>query len=134
MLQKISWTFSANVISAAVKWLLLVVIAQILTPIDVGDYALALAIASPITLFANMKLRSLYVTSKEEDFRSFATVRNIVFACSLVILMGLSFFYDAWLIVLLVGISKLLDCTSDLLYAVPHKAQEMKKNCVTRTV
>lgn len=127
MLQKISWTFSANVISAAVKWLLLVAIAQILTPIDVGDYALALAIASPITLFANMKLRSLYVTSKEDDFRSFATVRNIVFACSLVILIGLSFFYDAWLIVLLVGISKLLDCTSDLLYAVPHKAQEMKK-------
>lgn len=127
MLRKISWTFSANVISAAVKWLLLVAIAQILTPTDVGDYALALAIASPITLFANMKLRSLYVTSEEDDFHSFAIVRNVAFLFSLLVLIGFCFFYEEWMIVLLVGISKLLDCTSDLLYAVPHKEQKMKK-------
>lgn len=129
MLKKISWTFTSNLVTAFVKWLMLIMIAKWLTPADVGVYALALAITSPLALFANMKLRSLYVNAEAAHYHAYSVARNIVALFSFIALLLLAFFayHDAWLIIAMVGLSKLFELVSDFMYALAHRAQDMAR-------
>lgn len=129
MLKKISWTFTSNFVTAFVKWLMLIMIAKWLTPADVGVYALALAITSPLALLANMKLRALYVNAEAPHYHAYSVARNIVAIFSFVALLLLAFFayHDAWLIIAMVGLSKLFELVSDFMYALAHRAQHMAR-------
>ncbi len=129
MLKKISWTFTSNLVTAFVKWLMLIMIAKWLTPTDVGVYALALAITSPLALFANMKLRSLYVNAEEANYRAYSIARNIIALISFLGISLLAFFayHDTWLIIAIVGLSKMLELVSDLMYALAHREQDMAR-------
>lgn len=129
MFKKISWTFTSNLVTAFVKWLMLIMIAKWLTPADVGVYALALAITSPIALFANMKLRSLYVNAEVANYRAYSIARNLVAFFSFTILIVLAFFIyrESWLIIAAVGLSKIFELVSDFMYALAHRAQDMAR-------
>lgn len=127
MFQNISWTFLSNMILAAVKWLMLIVLAKWLSPADVGYYALGLAVASPLTFFANMKLRALFVSANTPHYTAYASARNIVGFVSMLILFAISYvlYPDAWFIIVLIGATKMLDLVSDFMYALPHRHQHM---------
>ena len=127
MFRNISWTFLSNVMLAAVKWLMLIAIAKWLSPIDVGYYALGLAVASPLTFFANMKLRALFVSADTPYYTAYASARNIVGFVSMLILFALSYivYPDAWVMIMLIGGIKMLDLVSDFMYALPHRHQQM---------
>jgi len=128
LIKGLSWTFFANLIVSFTKWFMVIIIAKVLTPGEVGIYTLAFAISAPITLFANMKLRSLYVTSDINNFGEHMYGRNITSIFSLFILIIISYIlYPAYFtIILLVGISKILDLQSEMYYALPHKNEDMK--------
>lgn len=128
MLKKITWTFSANMVTALVKWLMLVVIAQYLTTYDVGAYALALAVTSPIMLFANMKLRSVYVSDVTPNYRAYTIARNGVGLFSLlVIIIIVAIFYPSFMaVIMMVSVIKGMELISDLMYALAHRAQRMR--------
>lgn len=127
ILKNITWTFSSNLFSAISKWLVLVIIANILSPLEVGIYSLAFAISAPITLFANMKLRSLYITDKSPDFFNYVSGRNILSGLAIILLLSISIiFYPSYiLIIMIVGLSKILDLQSDIYYALPHNVNDM---------
>lgn len=127
MSRNISWTFLSNIVLASVKWLMLIALAKWLAPTDVGYYALGLAVASPLTFFANMKLRALFVSADTPHYTAYATARNIVGLIAMLILFVIAYvlYYDAWLIIVLIGMSKMLDLVSDFMYALPHREQHM---------
>ncbi|WP_010288438.1 lipopolysaccharide biosynthesis protein [Kurthia massiliensis] len=129
MSRNISWTFLSNIVLAGVKWLMLIALAKWLAPTDVGYYALGLAVASPLTFFANMKLRTLFVSADTPHYTAYATARNIVGVIVMLILFVIAYvlYYDAWLIIILIGMSKMLDLVSDFMYALPHREQHMAR-------
>lgn len=125
--RNVSWIFSANLIVSLAKWIVLILIARILTPEDVGVYSLAFSISAPITLFANMKLRLLYITEDNNDFGNFYYSRSIlnVFTFIILLVVATLIYPEYFYIINLVGVMKILDLQSDLYYALPHKKTDM---------
>ncbi|ANU20079.1 hypothetical protein BBI15_07550 [Planococcus plakortidis] len=127
IIKNLSWIFFANIFSALGKWLIIILIANRLSPVEVGVYSLAFAVSAPIILFGNMKLRSLYIT-REENIEDYILIRYFM---SLVVLFLLSvisyiFYNQYFIIVFLVGLAKILDLQSDIFYAVPHKKNKLE--------
>jgi len=56
------WTFAGNAVYALCQWAAVVCLAKLGSAEMVGEFALALAIAFPITFIANLQLRVLFVT------------------------------------------------------------------------
>ena len=63
-----SWVLSSNLLYGASQWGVLVVLARFGTPSIVGDFALGLAIAAPIDMFARLQLRSIFVTDASRRY------------------------------------------------------------------
>ena len=122
LIKNISWIFTGNLFSAFTKWFILVLIARILTPIDVGAYALAFAVTAPITILLNLRLRSLVVTDKHLNFSNYIYIRNITsyVAVLLLFLIGLIFYPKYIFLIILVGLNKLYDLFSELYYSIPQ--------------
>jgi O-antigen/teichoic acid export membrane protein len=57
-----SWTLAGNIVLAACQWGVLAYLAKTSTSTAVGDYALALAIVSPVLLFSHLGLRTVQAT------------------------------------------------------------------------
>ena len=71
----IAYTFVGNMVGAFIKWLLLILIVRFTNPEMVGYYTFAIALTSPVMLFANMRLRLRYVV---EDDLYFKDLKNYV--------------------------------------------------------
>lgn len=127
LFRNISWTFTANLIVSLIKWLIIVIIARLLTLEDIGAYSLAFAIGAPITLFANMKLRSLYISEEKNSFSDYINARNLLSIFSFIVLLIIAIFIypQYFYIILLVGAMKILDLQSDMYYSLPHKEEDM---------
>ncbi len=64
-----SWTLAGMLVYAASQWGMLVAIARLGSPGMVGQFALGLAVCSPVILLANLELRAILSTDARRDFR-----------------------------------------------------------------
>lgn len=127
MIKNLSWTLVGNVFYSLVKWLILIMFVRSLTGEEVGMYSLALAISAPLFLFANMRLRTVYVVSDNNNFRELLILRYLVIIISLIIISIISFLWlnQYFWVVLFVSLIKVAEMISDLLYALPHKENNL---------
>lgn len=127
VLKNLSWIFFANLFVALVKWLFIIFIAKNLSPTEVGVYTLAFAVTAPIFIFFNFNLRSLYITSENNNFYDFLFTRNLLNIVALIFSIAVAYLiYPNYLIIiLLVCLTKYLDLKSDLYYAIPHKENNL---------
>lgn len=116
----IVWVFVGNVVYALSQWLILVVLARMGTPEMVGQYAFAVALASPIMLAANLYLRAIAATDARGEFGiiDYWTLRLITTFFGMLLILLIAGYGNfghttAWLIAI-VGGSKALDALSDL--------------------
>src|ERR1700722_7457738 len=58
-----SWTFVGNIIYSACQWAILVVLAKIGNAEMVGQYGLAMAVATPILALSTLQLRAVLTTA-----------------------------------------------------------------------
>jgi O-antigen/teichoic acid export membrane protein len=127
------WTLGGNVIGTGCQWALIVLLAKLASPEIVGEFALASAVAIPITLFANFQLRVLYVTdvSNRYSFQESLGLRfilcciavvGIVIACMLARYDGPTTF-----VILAVGIAQLPDLVSDSYYGLFQRDERMDR-------
>ncbi|MFC3420033.1 lipopolysaccharide biosynthesis protein [Salinicoccus hispanicus] len=125
--KNISWVFSANLIIAFLKWLVLIMIANLLTPKDVGVYSLAFALSAPLAMFMHMKLRSIYVAGNNVDFSSFSKTRDFLTIISVLVLVIIEVLFSTSMsyVILLVGLIKIFDLHSEIYYAIPHKSEKL---------
>src|SRR5688500_18644573 len=63
-----AWTLTGNIGYAACQWGMLVLLAKMGSTEMVGQFALALAILTPILGFTNLQLRSVQATDARRDF------------------------------------------------------------------
>ena len=64
-----SWAFVGNIVYAACQWGMLIVLAKLGSPGQVGQFALGLAVTAPVMMFASLDLRLLQATDALEQYR-----------------------------------------------------------------
>lgn len=129
MIRSISWTTLANIVLALAKFSMIWLIAKELSPYSVGVFTLATAVISPIMLFANMKLRTMYVKSiNENNIFLFIRTRTTVSIFSFIVITIISvvFFSNIWLIFICIALMRVLDLYADLLYGELQKKDQLK--------
>lgn len=126
-LKNIAYTFIGNIISALVKWLILILIVRLMNPEMVGFYTFAIALTSPIMLFSNMRLRIRYVV-EEIDFNDLMKIRYILDVISMIIILTITYLFlnDYFYVVILISLTKVLDLSSELYYGILQKVENFK--------
>lgn len=125
-INKLKWVFFSNIYSSISKFLILVLIAQILTATEVGIYTLGLAITAPITLLFNMKMKSIIITEKNPNIDKFKKIRffSNCFAIFILFLISWLFYKDYIGVLIIIGFIKILDINSEFYQSLPNKNKD----------
>lgn len=128
MKKKLSWTLIGNFSNSFSKWIILIIFINFLTTYDTGLYTFAFALTGPFILFANMRLRIIYVVSELENFNDYLVTRIITNICAMFIISLIAFiFYENYLyIIIMVAFIKSIELISDMLYAVLHRQNKFE--------
>jgi O-antigen/teichoic acid export membrane protein len=133
-----AWTLAGNIVLTGTQWVSVVVLAKVGSTEMVGHFALASAIATPITFLANMQLRVVYVTDTEQKYpiAQIVGLRLVlaVIAAALTIcvckLVGYGLYVT--MLTLLVALAHLVDCISENIYAVMQRAERMDQIAISQ--
>ncbi len=132
-----SWTFAGNLVAAASQWGLLVALAKLGSPRIVGQYALGLAIATPVMMLANLQLRGIQATDtkKRYAFADYLGLRLLTSALAFATIAAIVFSYglgpDTAALVLAVGIAKVLEAASDVLFGLFQQHERMDRVAIS---
>ncbi|MCC6945868.1 MAG: oligosaccharide flippase family protein, partial [Thermomicrobiales bacterium] len=129
--QNFSWNLLGNVIYAACQWGMLIVLANLTSTEEVGDFAFAIAICTPVILLANLQLRTLQAT----DFAGHAHVgeyftlrlftTTIAFFAIVVLLVAIGADRYTATLVLAVTVGKCFDAISDICFGAMQRIERM---------
>ena len=92
-----------------------------------------LALTTPVQIFFNLSLRTVYVTYRgdEHSFGTFWRLRLLSLIPAGILVLGLAFAFgndgQAQLVILLVAIAKMAESASDMLYALPQRVNQMDR-------
>lgn len=127
----VTWTLAGNFGYALCQWGLLVSIARLTNPEAVGLYALALSIAAPVMMFANLNLRTMQATDthREYAFSGYFGVRLVTTILALAII-GLVLVVAGYsrataLVIIFVGLAKAAESVSDIYYGMFQQREQM---------
>jgi O-antigen/teichoic acid export membrane protein len=115
-----SWTFVGNIIYSGCQWGMLVVLAKVGNPEMVGQYGLAMAVATPILALSSLQLRAVLTTDVREKvpFGEYLGFRLVTTLLSLLIIGAVPFVMhyrrDSAIVVLIIGVGQALETLSDL--------------------
>lgn len=86
------WTLAGNVLYAAAQWAILIILAKWGTPELVGEYALGIAIVTPVLMLANLQLRTVLMTDVrlEQGFVQYLGFRLATTAGVLLFIAGMA--------------------------------------------
>ena len=132
-----TWTLVGNVVYAGCSWAMLVVLAKLGTPVIVGQFALGLAVTSPVIAFACLQLRAIQATDARREylFRDYFGLRLIMIGIALVVICGIVLvsLYDLELAmtILVIGLGKAVDAISDVIYGALQQHEKMDRIAVS---
>ena len=115
-----SWTFVGNIVYSGCQWGMLVVLAKVGNPEMVGQYGLAMAVATPILALSSLQLRAVLTTDVREKvpFGEYLGFRLVTTVLSLLIIGAVPFVMhyrrDSAIVVLIIGVGQALETLSDL--------------------
>lgn len=124
------FSFVGNAVFAASLWGMLIVLTKLGSPADVGRYALASAIATPVLVFANLQLRSLLIadTAGEHPFGEYLGVRLVLLPLGMVVLAAVALLgYDAAQVaaILAFGLVRLVEGISDIFHGLAQRRERL---------
>lgn len=132
-----SWMTAGRAIYAASQWLLLITIARLTTPEVLGDFTYALAVTSPIIIFAQLNMRAFMATDAKGEFLfwDYFATRLAAIALALVaisiIAISSNLTSTAALLIVLVGSYKAIEAISDLFYGVLQQHEAMSQIAIS---
>jgi O-antigen/teichoic acid export membrane protein len=128
-----AWTLAGNLTYALCQWAVIVLLAKLGNTEMVGRFALALAVAYPITFMAHMQLRVIYVTDLEDKYPA-GEVLGLRLLLSVVAIAVLTIVcavagYNAPItkVILVVGLAQLVDCISENYFAITQRHERMDR-------
>ena len=128
-----SWVLSGNVIYSACQWGIVILLAKLGSAADVGVYALGMAVAAPIVLFANLQVRTLLASDVRDEFRfgQYMAFRLISLAGAFLIIAALATWTTSDALrraaIMLVGFAQVLEYVSDTYYGMMQKHGRMDR-------
>jgi len=129
----VSWTFVSNAIYAVCNWATLAVLAKLATPQIVGSFALGLAVTAPVIQFSNLQLRTIQATDAQRQylFRDYFGLRLAMLVFAQIIVAGIVIFSsykpELALIILIIGLDKMADAVSDVIYGLLQQHEQMDR-------
>lgn len=125
-----TWTFLGNVVFAASQWGILVVLTKLGSAAEVGRLSLATTVATPLVVFANLQLRSVFVSDAQGrfPFRDYLGVQLLLAPLALVAVVGvgLAGYSGAQVTaIVLYGIGRVIDGVGDVFYGLEQKRERM---------
>jgi O-antigen/teichoic acid export membrane protein len=130
-----SWTFAGNVIYGACQWGMVMVLAKLGSPEQVGQFALGMGICAPIWLFCNLHLREVQATDarRECGFREYLALRlsTALLAILAIALIAFAAGYSREMAVILIVIGFLrgLESLEDIFYGLLQQHERMDRIC-----
>lgn len=124
-------TFAGNALFAASQWAVLSLIAKLGGNEMLGQYALAVAVATPISLFSHLNLRAVLATDvgHTHPFGDYLAVRlattGLGLAAIVAVALGCSYAWPAPAVILLLGLTLGLDNLSDIYYGLMQRRERM---------
>src|SRR5215471_7389453 len=138
-----SWMFVGSAIYAAGQFVTLVLLAKLVRPEMVGQYALGLALVYPVMLFTNLQLRAVMTSDAhyQVSFGNYLGLRllttSLGLAASFVITQSLRFDWNLTAVVLMVGVAYGVETISDVYYArlqLHDRMAEIAKSLIARAL
>jgi O-antigen/teichoic acid export membrane protein len=118
-----SWTFVGNSIYSACQWGALVALAKLSSPVIVGQYSLAVAIAMPIISLTGLQMRSVIASDVRETYKfgEYVGFRLCSVGLAMLIILAIPLILHSGplmtLLTFVVGLSLAIENISDVYYA-----------------
>jgi O-antigen/teichoic acid export membrane protein/glycosyltransferase involved in cell wall biosynthesis len=134
------WNLVGSLSFSLAHGLVVVVIARLGSPAEVGVFALALAILSPIQTAVMLRLRVVLATDARSQFpfsiyMGLRLVMVVVFLLvGLVVTLALGLAPEGWMVVAFVALAKVFDSISDLLHGYLELRERMNRIAVSRVL
>ncbi len=122
---------SGNVLYACCQWGILLLLARWETTRAVGEFSLALAIATPVMLFGGLQLRGIQATDALDTFgfRDYLALRLAALSLSLFGILigtyGAGYPTHTTLVILAVGVAKAIEAISDIYFGLLQKHERL---------
>jgi O-antigen/teichoic acid export membrane protein len=138
-----SWMFVGNAIYAGGQFAMLMLLAKLVSPELVGQYALGLAIVYPVMMLTNLQLRAVMTsaTHQQAHFGHYLSLRLLTTSVALLIIFAitqvLGYRWELTVVVLMVGIAYAIETISDVYYArlqLHDKMVEISKSLIARAL
>lgn len=138
-----SWTLIGNAVYAGAQFSVLMLLAKLLRPEMVGQYALGLALVYPVMMFTNLQLRAVLSSDSAEKvaFGHYFGLRLVMTALAFIWVFVIAHIlgYDRQLtaVVLMVGVAYGIETISDVFYArlqLHDRMAEIAKSMMARAV
>lgn len=133
MRKAISWNVLGTASYAAWQWAMLLLVARLgSSPTDVGELALALSIAAPISILTNLGLRQVVATDmryahSDAEYLALRMISSLL-GCALTAVVGLLYVGDRQLsIILACGLLKFAESQSDICYGLHQRALDERR-------
>jgi O-antigen/teichoic acid export membrane protein len=131
-----AWALIGEVAFAACHWGGFIVLGRLAGPQELGRYALALAVVTPIVLFGGLQMRQLQVADATEryPFQDYLAVRLAGTLCAGAIIVAIALLGYAWevaLPILLVGVARGFESLSDVHYGLAQRRKRFDRIAVS---
>jgi O-antigen/teichoic acid export membrane protein len=135
------WTFVGNAVYAGGQFAALMLLAKLLPPERVGQYALALAVVYPVIQLTNLQLRAVMTSDTRQriHFGHYFSLRLLTTLLALVVIFFLTQFLrygrELTSVVLIVGVAYAVEAISDVYYArlqLHDRMAEISKSMMAR--
>ncbi|MBA2665318.1 MAG: oligosaccharide flippase family protein [Bradymonadaceae bacterium] len=128
--RNIAWTLAGNSVYAACQWAIVVVLARLAGPEGVGRFALALAVAAPVMILANLSLRQVQITDAHQShpFSDYLFVRLLTSLIGLVLIAAIAligYSAETAAVIVAVGLSKAFEAMSDIFYGLEQRNERL---------
>jgi O-antigen/teichoic acid export membrane protein len=127
----LSWMLFGNFFYGFCQWGYLILFAKFTSPEAVGRFSLGLAVSAPVVMLLNMQARTILATDGTNNFRfaeffSFRILTNIIAIAILSGIVAVSGYRgETAAVILILGMSKLFEATSDIIMGYFQKHERM---------
>lgn len=86
------WTFLGSIVENGAKWAMFIVLTKQASPAAVGTFSLALAVATPVNILAQLQLRVALITDTRDEypFGAYLAMRMVAMALSMLAILGIA--------------------------------------------
>src|SRR5690349_3913529 len=118
------WILTGNVVYAVCQWGMIVALAKLGSSVMIGQFSLALAIATPVLMFTNLHLRAVQATDAQRfySFTEYLELRLVMTLTAMLVIAGIIWcgHYErrTAMVIVAVALAKGIETLSDIHYGL----------------